>query len=690
MASRLNVTELDFDSIKNNLKDFLSQQTEFQDYDFEGSGLSVLLDVLAYNTHYNAYYLNMIANESFLNSASLRNSVVSHAKTYGYIPRSVSSPHAVINFTVYTNNNTPEVLNIPRGYKFMSNLVDGKAYGFITLENISVEKTANNFVFTDLPIYEGRLMTYSQTYDSSSNPNRLFTIPDENVDTSTLTVSIQESTSNTNTNIYTSIQEYYNIDTDSEVYFLQEGIDGKYQIYFGDGVLGKALNDGNIVIINYLTTSGDSSNGSDSFKATSSLSGYTNFNIDVTQNASGGSNRETVDSIKFNAPLQVLSQNRAVTKNDYIKLINQRYPHFDAINVWGGEDNNPPIYGKVFISAKPKEGFEITDTEKEYVKNRIIKPISIMTVSPEFVDVDYNYLKIDVDTLLDLTKTSLSSVDIVESVRQYIIQWASIELNQFNTYFNYSSLESGIQKLNKSIMSNEVEIMIGKKFRPNLTTLTNYALDYGVELSRGTSQDNFYSSPDFTLTDEEGIDRQCYFEEVLSSFTGVQGITVNNPGLNYTSSPTIEIVGDGSGATAVANIKNGRIEDITVTSPGIGYTSAIVRIIGGGGSMGEGSVILEGRYGSLRIVYYKSDAITNQNTKYVLNSGRNNGIVGLIDYFLGRITIDEFLPKDVNNDFGDISIYFKPKSNLIKSVNNKMLVLNDNDLTNISIHTKLK
>lgn len=690
MASRLNVTELDFDSIKNNLKDFLTQQSEFQDYDFEGSGLSVLLDILAYNTHYNAYYMNMVANESFMESAILRNSVVSHAKTYGYTPRSVAAPLAVLDFTVMTDNNTPGTLTIPRGYKFMSNLIDGKSYGFVTLENKTVTKTANNFVFNDLPIYEGRLVSYSYAYDSSSNPNRTFTIPDSNVDTTSLTITVQESSSNTDSTVFTTVQEYFEASANSEVYFTQESIDGKYQIYFGDGIIGKTIDDGNIVVVSYLITNGPAANGADAFKATAALSGHTNFDIDVIVNGSGGAERESVDSIKFNAPLQLLSQNRAVTKNDYVKLINQRYPHFDSVNVWGGEENDPPVYGRVFISAKPKLGFEITDTEKEYIKNKILKPISVMTVVPEFVDPDYTYLKLDIELFVDVTKSSVTLTDIEEQVRQYTLTWADTNLNKFDSYFNYSGLETGVNLLSKSILSNEVETMLGKKFRPDLLQAQSYVLDYGIELARGTTDDNFYTTPDFTMIDEDGIARQCYFEEVPSSYTGVEAITVTNPGFNYTSTPTLEIVGDGTGAVAVANIVNGKLESVTVTNPGVGYTSAIVRIVGGGGQSAEVMPVLEGRYGQLRIVYYKTDSLTNQNTKFVLNSGVNSGVIGSIDYILGKVHITLFNPTNVNNDFKDIMIFFRPKSNIMRTTGNKIFVLDSNDGSSVTVESKLK
>ena len=441
MADRLNVSSLDFDTIKTNLKNFLKQQSEFQDYDFEGAGLNILLDILAYNTHYNSYYLNMVANESFLDSAMLRNSVVSHAKKLGYTPRSVSAPRAIIDVTVDSGSSNTGSLTIPKGFTFLSNQIDNQSYNFVTLEDKTVSKTGNNFVFSSLDVYEGKYVTYNFTHSQSSNPKQLFEIPEDNIDTSTLTVSVRPSKSNSEVSIYIQAQDVLQVSANSEVYYLQEGQNGNYQIYFGDDILGKKLPDGAYVTLNYLITNGTVSNGANNFVATSSISGYTNIVVDSVTKASGGSERETVDQIKYAAPLNFLSQNRAVTKNDYIKLIQQKYPAFESVNVWGGEENDPPVYGKVFISAKPKLGFEVTDTEKEYVKETILKPMSIVTVTPEIVDVDYNYLKIDSSVFYDPTKTSQSETDLKTNIKNLIRDFANVNLNQFNSYFKYSNLD---------------------------------------------------------------------------------------------------------------------------------------------------------------------------------------------------------------------------------------------------------
>lgn len=687
MADRLNVTNLDFDQIKDSLKAFLKQQSEFQDYDFEGSGLSILLNILAYNTHYNAYYLNMVANESFMDSAMLRNSVVSHAKKYGYVPHSTVAPRAVVSVTVDSGDSTPGYLTIPKGYVFVSNLIDNKAYNFVTLTENTVAKTGNNFVFSNLNVYEGTFVSYRFDYTQSSNPKQLFTIPEETIDTSTLVVSVQQSTSNSDIVVYNKVNDVLTVTANSEVYFLQEGQNGQYEIYFGDNVIGRSLPDGAVVNLTYLATNGAVANKANNFVGTNSISGYSNISVDSIQAATGGSDRETVDSIKYSAPLQFLSGNRAVTKNDYIRLIIEKYPSFQAVNVWGGEENDPPVYGKVFVSAKPELGFEISDTEKSFVLENVIKPISMLTVTPVFVDVDYNYLKIESELYYDPTKTTQSQLDLELAIRNLIINFTDTNLNRFNSYFDYSGLETTVSSYSKSIISNEIEFMIGKKFRPDLINPASYVLDYGVELQRGTTYDNFYSTPTFGVIDEEGVTRECFFEEIPSSYSGVESITVTNPGYNYTTTPTINIVGDGQGATAVATIVNGKISKIDVTSPGVGYTSAIIQIIGGNGSLGTAEAVLQGRFGQIRMSYYKLDSTSSSNVKTVINANKNNGVCGTIDYVLGRIYLDQFNPVSVNNDFGDIMIFMRPKSNIIQSRLNKMLVLDSSDPSSIVIKT---
>ena len=687
MADRLQVTELDFDQIKTNLKNFMRQQTEFADYDFEGSGLNILLDVLAYNTHYNAYYLNMIANESFMESAMLRSSVVSHAKSFGYTPRSLTSPRAIVRIEVETGSTTAGTLVLPKGFIFISDQIDDRAYTFVTLQSYSVAKVGTKFTFNNVPIYEGKIFTYSYTHTELSNPRQIFELPESNIDTSTITVSVRPSASSTDTTLYSLNDEVLDLTSTSEVYFLQEALNGNYEIYFGDGILGKKLSDGSVVTLTYLTTNAEVTNQANLFRVNSTISGFSNITVTTINAASGGSQRETIDQIKFGAPLNLLSQNRAVTKNDYIRLIQQKYPSWEAVNVWGGEENTPPVYGKVFIAGKPRLGFEVTDTEKEYVKNEILKPISILTVTPEVVDIDYNYLKVQATVFYDKTKTTQSDGEVKTGLTTTIQDYCDENLNQFNSYFKYSGLKTAIDNYDRSITSNQVDLFIGKKFRPVLNRSDSYILDFGVELKRGSTNDSFYSSPDFTMQDEFGISRQCFFEEIPSSFTGLESVTIINPGFGYTSTPTVEIVGDGSGAKAVAEIVNGKLYRVNVTNPGIGYTTAAIRITGGGGSIASASAVLEGRYGKIRIAYFKQDEISSQSTKVIINTNRNSGIMGEIDYVLGKITLNEFMPTAVNNFFGDITVHMKPAINIIQSKLNKMLVLDADDTTSIVVKT---
>jgi hypothetical protein len=688
MTDRLRVTELDFDEIKTNLKNFLKNQNEFTDYDFEGSGLSVLLDILAYNTHYNAYYLNMIANESFLDTALLRNSVVSHAKKFGYIPRSSTAARAIVNFTVNSLNSTPGSLTLPKGYTFISSLVDNKIYKFVTLDDVTVSKVGTNFTFQNLKIYEGSLNRFSFTHSESSNPKQIFTIPDENIDISTLKVSVQQSVSNTNSIVYNLATDVINLTSNSNVYFLQEGLNSQYQIYFGDDVIGKKIPDGGVVNVTYLSTNGSIVNKANNFIATTPISSYTTFTVQSVSSASGGSEKESVDQIKFSAPLQFISQNRAVTKNDYVKIIQQKYPQFDAVNVWGGEENIPPVYGKVFISAKPKLGFEVSDTEKDYFINEIVKPISVLTVTPEFVDVDYNFIKLISTVYYDPTKTTLNTSTLQSKITTAINSFSNLNLNKFNSIFSSSKLRTNIDNSDVSVVSNELEIFLSKRFRPILSQTNTYILDFGVELSRGTTLDNFYSSPTFTVLDENLVERNCFIEEVPSSFTGVETISVITPGSNYTTTPTVEIVGDGRGAKGVAIIVNGKLNSVKVTNPGIGYTTAAIRIIGGGGSGASAEAVLENRFGKIRLAYFKPDEVTSKSTKVVLNSSKDEGVTGTIDYILGKITIDNFSPLSIDNDFDELTINVRPKSTVLQSIKNKMLAFDETDPTSVVVELK--
>ncbi|NBP16925.1 hypothetical protein EBU95_21515, partial [bacterium] len=388
--------------------------------------------------------------------------------------------------------------------------------------------------------------------------------------------------SNNSYNIYNLASNYLTLESDSLVYFLQEGIDGYYEIYFGDNVLGKQLTDGNIVTLTYVITQGTAAAGANNFVLMDPISGYSNTVVyPITATSQGGS-KESIDSIKFQAPKSYAAQSRAVTKEDYITAIQQNNLgySFDAVSVWGGQENATPVYGQVFISVKPAGAYSLTQTQKQRLINDVIKPISVMTVEPTIVDPDYTYLQITANIYYDPKKTSSSSAQIENSVRTAIYNLASTSLNTFNSTFKSSEFNNAINLADPSIITNEIILQVQKKFLPNLSTPTTYRLYYGAPLKRGMFLSGINSNPSLQFRDPinlENIIDGVFIEEVPTSTGGVESIAVINPGFGYQYAPTVSILGDGTGATAQAIINsNGTIREIKVLAKGTGYTSAIV------------------------------------------------------------------------------------------------------------------
>jgi len=671
--ARLQISDLDFDTIKNNLKSYLQQQSTFQDYDFEGSGLSILLDILAYNTHYNSYYLNMVANESFLDTAILRDSVVSHAKTLGYTPYSITAPEAVINITVNSGNTTPDVVTISRGLSFSSSLIDSISYNFVLLDDVIATKSGTSFYFEDVKIYEGTLPTYSFTYNQNSNPKRTFTLPDSGIDTTTIKVSVTPNSANTLTEIYNSVTDVLEITSESSIYFLQESKNGQFQLSFGDGVLGKLLDDGSIISVSYLITNGDVANKSSSFVTNSAINGLTNITIDTVTVAAGGSARESIDSIKFGSTSQFSTQNRLVTFKDYETYLKRNYASIDSLSVWGGEDEYPPVYGKVFISLKPKENYYITETEKQRIIDEIIKPKSIVAVTAQIVDPKYLYLIVENYVRYDKTKTTSSSSAIKDAIKNSILSYKNTYLNKFDTTFVLSKMQDYIDSVDlNTIVGSESILKIQKRFEPTLNSSTTYKVEFNTSLKRGSTSNKMTSSS-FDAYDDTGTLRSVIIEEIPESFTGISDILVFNPGIGYTTSPTVTITGDGSGATASAVIINGRIQSITITNRGINYSRAIVTISGGDGSGAVATAVLDGRYGTLRTVYFDSNA-----QRQVINEA-----IGSIDYDIGLITLNNLKVIDVTTFDGLIRLTIEPQKTIIKSYKNTIITLDDADTTSI-------
>jgi hypothetical protein len=678
MADRLRVTELDFDTIKENLKTFLNQQSEFTDYDFEGSGLNILLDILAYNTHYQAYYLNMVANESFLDTALLRDSVVSQAKVLGYVPYSRKAPRAIINFTVETGSNTASTMTIPRGYRFLSEQLDGVSYGFVTLSETKVTKANNNFTFLQLPIYEGQLVNYSFVHSDASNPKQVYTLPDSEIDTTTITVSVQPSDSNTDISVYSLVSDSSNTNTTSEVFYLQEGRAQQYEIYFGNDVIGKKLPDGAIVNVGYLVTNGETANKANNFVATETLADslgntQTNFIINPISPASGGAERESVDKIKFSAPLLYTTQNRLVTYSDYEAYITKNYPAIDSISVWGGEDESPPVFGVVYVSLKPKNGYFISDIEKQKIIDDIIKPKAIVAVQTVIRDPNYLYLLILPTVRYSQKKTTLTEQQMETLVRNSILTYSATNLNKFDSQFVLSRIQDAIDRVDSnSIVGSTVIVRVQKRFLPILNSSSPYSINFNVSLHRGTVT-NKMTSTLFDVFDSDGIRREVFLEELPQSYTGIARISVTNPGQEYTSAPTITISGDGTGATATATVVNGKIESINITNRGINYTRATVTISGGNGFGAIADAVIDTRTGSLQTVYYD-----DLSQKIIVNSN-----AGIIDYDSGAVDISDIRILSVASTDGYIRLSFESEKGIITSNKNTIITLDEEDSTAI-------
>ena len=410
--TKLNVAELDFDTIKTNLKDYFGSQSEFTDHNFDGSAISVLLDILAYNTHYNAYYLNMLASESFLDSAQLRDSVVAKASMLGYTPRSVRGSQAYVNLTI-TPGDAPASITVDKDTQFTST-VNGTSYTFATANSTVITPVGGNYVADNVLIRQGVPLTFKYTVNTA-NTEQKFLLPNANTDTNTLVVSVQESVTDTNTSVYALATDITTVNATSNVYFMNEHSSGQYRVQFGDGTLGRKPIIGNIVFLNSLVSEGEDTNGANTFSAASTVGGYSTVSVVTANSAIGGMNKESIESIKFNAPKNYEAQNRAVTTDDYRKLVEDSVAGLDTVAVWGGQDNDTPKFGTVFVSAKPAGADALSTSQKTLIKSALTD-YNIVAISPEVVDPDLISLIFSLTVKYDSRKTTKASGVIAASV----------------------------------------------------------------------------------------------------------------------------------------------------------------------------------------------------------------------------------------------------------------------------------
>ena len=496
---RLEISELDFENIKGSLKRFLSNQNEFKDYNFEGSSMAILLDLLAYNTHYLAYNANFVANEMFMDTAQLRSSVASLAKLVGYTPNSARAPIADLKLVI--NDGTGASITIPAGTKFTSS-IDGLTYTFVSVGDKVVQPVDGIYTCQSLDVYEGTYVTYSYTYDSTDIDQR-FLIPSDRADTTTIKVVVQNSSSDVTQNTYTKATSITELDGTSKVYFLQEAEDGQYEIYFGDGVIGKELEDGNIINVSYVVTNKTEANGATSFSLSGSISGFNDVTVTVNSSAQGGADPENLESIKFNAPNFYSSQDRAVTVEDYKTKVKQLYANTQSVSAWGGEDAETPFYGRVYISILPTSGSNLTDSTKDRIV-KDLKKYSVASVTPVIIDPETTDIVLTTTVKFDEKTTTKVADTIKSNVITTITNYNANTLQSFDTMFRHSKLTGLIDDTDNSILSNITTVQLRKSFTPTIGSSTKYSINFANALynphsGHNTSSGGILSSTGFKI-----------------------------------------------------------------------------------------------------------------------------------------------------------------------------------------------
>ena len=512
---KMEITQLDFDTIKGNLKTYMKGQSEFTDYDFEGSGLNVLLDVLAYNTHYNAFMANMAANEMFLDTAVKRNSVTSHAKALGYTPTSTKAPVAYVDVTVNNANTASVTMNA--GHAF-NTTISGTTYQFVNTTARILQPTAGIYVYSNIPIYEGTWVTTKFTKDVN-DADQKFIIPNDNVDISTLSVTVQTSASDTTLTTFTKANNLVEVKSTTNAFFIQETVDSEWEVYFGDGVVGSALIDANIVILSYVVTNGTQANGANTFTSATAISGFADITVATQTAAADGSAQEGIDAIKFNAPFSYAAQNRTVTAADYKAVIPQLYANVKALAVWGGEYASPAVYGKVFISILPKTGTTLTSATKSSIVT-LLQDYNVVSVTPELVDLETTKVVPTVNFKYDANATAKSKESLATLITTAITNFSTTTLEQFEEVFRYSPFTTIIDEADPAILSNITNIKISKTFKPTLATALKYTISFSNALfnphsghlanTSGVLPGGILSSTGFTIT---GSSETYYLED---------------------------------------------------------------------------------------------------------------------------------------------------------------------------------
>jgi hypothetical protein len=512
----LKLDGLNFEEIRTNLKTFLESQSEFSDYNFSGSGIGVFLDVLAYNTYYTSFYQNMVATEGFLSTAQKRNSVVNLAKSLNYTPRSVASSRITGTLSASVTG-SPSAITVPKYTKFQANL-NGIIYTFLVQDAITIFNRSGTYSTDNITLVEGRTVSEKYTYDVNDSDQR-FVISNANADTNTLTVRVVNSSTDSTVKLYTLATDAINLKSTSEVFFLEEIEDGKFQVKFGDGVISKELTNGNIIYLDYIVSTGTLSNGIKSLTIASTITNVIEliFTPNSGSSAAGGQDRESIASIKFAAPKAYSAQNRAVTTEDYESIM-LTAPNVGAVAVWGGQDNDPPVYGKVFIAVRPITGDVLTPSEKLNIINSIINPKRVLAISTEIVDAKYIYIGVDIEVKYDPTQTIETNTSLKGRLITQVQTYNTDNLNSFSKYFRKSVLTRLIDGSDRSIISCSTSTTMTLELNVQLNVAFKYTINFSNNIDTATLNrlaTNPYGAGNKVTSNEfsYGGYSQCYLED---------------------------------------------------------------------------------------------------------------------------------------------------------------------------------
>ena len=528
---QLNISNLEFDGIKKNIKEFLINQDEFVDYDFEGSGMSVMLDVMAYTTHYMGFHTNMAINESFLDTATLRNSVVSHAKTIGYTPKSATAAEAIVKLSFNTDGYDPNYIIVERGTQFVSS-INGVSMPFTNVDTVNIFEDEGNEFSGEIKLHQGSLKGLEWTYDEGLSEIQNFIIKDPTCDRSTIKLTVNDIP-------WSNDQFLSETNPSSNIYFLQEGLDGVTEIYFGNDIFGKVPYHNSVISVTYLSTTGEAGNYSSTineqvFALETTIDGVydsSKVSVETVDISSLGSNIESTENIKMTAPRAYERQNRAVTAEDYKTILIEKYPNIDSISVWGGEDNDPPQYGAVFICIKPKHGLELSPLTKQKLTKDILSKYNMLAINPIIAAPEYTYIDVDTTVKYNPLETSLSAGEIQSNIINSIERFFKDEISQFKVTLRYSKLTNTIDNTDSSISNNLTDIKIYKKFYIQASNTTgNYIFKYDNAIKPGTAVSSVFgnteASTQYALLDD-GQGNILLYDIVSEVFVNTEQGTVD-------------------------------------------------------------------------------------------------------------------------------------------------------------------